>query len=142
MGSNPAEDLAYLLHLTVDSSVPVVVTAAQRRRGEPSEDATRNLLDALSVAASPEAQGHGTLLVANELVHGARDVTKQLVSRLDTWRSGDLGALGLVSEGQAVMSRTPRRRHTTCNAWPRWPDWGRRCRTVRPRAMTSARRRR
>jgi L-asparaginase len=113
VGSNQAEDLAYFLHLTVRSDQPVVVTAAQRKRGAPSEDATRNFVDALTVAASPEARGAGVTLTANELIHPAREVTKNVVSRTDTWQSLDTGALGIVSEDRAFFYRLPVRRHTT-----------------------------
>ena len=111
-GSNTSEETAYFLHLVIDSDKPIVVTAAQRQRTTRSEDSSRNFIDAVITAGSPDARGKGVLLVVNELIHSARDVTKNVVSRVDTWQSQDVGALGIVSGGEAVFYRAPTRRHT------------------------------
>lgn len=111
-GSNQSEDLAYFLNLTIATERPIVVTAAQRQRTTLSEDATRNLIDAVVTARSAAAAGKGVLLVANELIHPAREVTKSVVSRVDSWQSPDTGALGIVSDDDAVFYRAPLRRHT------------------------------
>jgi L-asparaginase len=111
-GSNQTEDLAYFLHLVLDVEVPVVVTAAQRKRDELSEDATRNLLDAARVAADPATAGKGVVVVVNELIHSAREVTKEVVSRVDAWSSAEFGALGIVSQDRVAYYRAPTRRHT------------------------------
>ena len=112
-GSNTSEETAYFLHLVIDSDKPIVVTAAQRQRTTRSEDSSRNFIDAVITAGSPDARGKGVLLVANELIHSARDVTKNVVSRVDAWESLDVGALGIVSGREAVFYREPTRRHTT-----------------------------
>lgn len=112
IGSNTSEEMAYFLNLVLDTDKPVVVTAAQRQRTTRSEDSSRNFIDALITAATPEAGGKGALLVANELIHSGREVTKNVVSRVDTWESLDTGALGIVSGGEAIFYRTPTRRHT------------------------------
>lgn len=112
-GSNTSEETAYFLHLVIDSDKPIVVTAAQRQRTTRSEDSSRNFIDAVITASSPDARGKGVLLVVNELIHSARDVTKNVVSRVDSWQSLDVGALGIVSGGEAVFYREPTRRHTT-----------------------------
>jgi L-asparaginase len=112
-GSNTSEETAYFLNLVVDSDKPIVVTAAQRQRTTRSEDSSRNFIDAVITASSPDARGKGVLLVVNELIHSARDVTKNVVSRVDSWQSPDVGALGIVSGGEAVFYREPTRRHTT-----------------------------
>jgi L-asparaginase type II len=113
IGSNTSEEMAYFLNLAVHSDKPIAVTAAQRARGSRSEDSSRNFIDAVITASSPDARGKGVMLVVNELIHSARDVTKSVVSRVDTWQSPDIGALGVVSGGKAVFYRTPTRRHTT-----------------------------
>ena len=112
VGSNTSEDTAYFLHLVIDSDKPIVVTAAQRQRTTRSEDSSHNFIDAVITAGSPDARGKGVLFVANELIHSARDVTKNVVSRVDAWQSLDVGALGIVSGREPVFYRAPTRRHT------------------------------
>jgi len=111
-GSNTSEETAYFLNLVLDTEVPVIVVAAQRQRTTLSEDGSRNLYDAVRVAAHPDARGHGVLLVVNEMIHAARDVTKTISYRPETWDSGDLGALGLADIDRIRFYRTPRSRHT------------------------------
>lgn len=114
VGSNGMEELAYFLHLTVKSVKPVVLTAAQRRHGTLGADGDRNLLDAITVAGSPQARGHGVLAVVNEEIHSARDVTKTIAHRVNAWTSRDLGDLGLVDAGgQVSFYRSPLKKHTT-----------------------------
>lgn len=113
IGSNTSEDMAYFLNLVADTDKPLVVTAAQRQRTTRSEDASRNFIDAVVTATDPDTAGKGVVLVANELIHPAREVTKNVVSRVDTWESLDTGALGIISGGDAVYYRQPTRRHTT-----------------------------
>jgi L-asparaginase len=111
-GSNTSEETAYFLSLTVSSDKPVVVTAAQRQQTTLGQEGTRNLYDAIKVAASPNARGKGTMLVVNELIHPARDVTKRVSVRVDTWDSGDTGALGLVDADQVTFYHQPVYKHT------------------------------
>ena len=112
-GSNTSEETAYYLSLVVDSDKPVVVTAAQRQQNTLGEEGSRNLFDAVKVAAAPEAAGKGVMLVVNEMIHAARDVTKRVSVRVETWDSGDLGVLGLVDKDQVTFYRTPTYPHTT-----------------------------
>lgn len=93
-GSNTSEETAYFLHLTLDTDLPVVVTAAQRNIGKLGSEGFKNLYDAVRVAADPTAGDRGVMLVANEEIHGARDVTKVVASRPDAWRSPNEGRLG------------------------------------------------
>ena len=111
-GSNTSEETSYFLNLVTEGTKPVVVTGAQRQQNTLGEEGSRNLLDAVKVAASPGAQGKGVLLVVNEMIHAARDVTKRISSRIETWDSGDLGVLGLVDKDQVTFYRTPTYKHT------------------------------
>jgi len=111
-GSNTSEETAYFLNLVLDTDKPVVIVGAQRQRTTLSEDGSRNLYDAVRVAAHPDARGRGVLLVVNETIHAARDVTKTISYRMETWNSGDLGALGLVDTDRIRFYRTPTSRHT------------------------------
>jgi L-asparaginase len=109
-GSNTVEETAYFLSLTVKSDKPVVLTAAQRQFTTLSSDSPKNFLQAVRVAVSDEARGKGALVVVNDMIHAARDVTKTLSYRLETYDSRDLGALGLVDEDKVSFYRAPTRR--------------------------------
>jgi L-asparaginase len=112
-GSNTVEETAYFLSLTVKSDKPLVLTAAQRQFTTLSSDSPKNFLQAVKVAASDAARGKGTLVVANDAIHAARDVTKLMTYRVDTYNSRDLGMLGYVDDDQVTFYRQPLRKHTT-----------------------------
>ncbi len=110
-GTFTAEETAYFLHLTVGSEKPVVLACSQRKHTTIGNDGDRNLLDAVRVAAAPEAKGKGVLLVLNEEIHSAREVTKTN-QRPSGFVSGGLGLLGSVEDDQVSFYRAPTRRHT------------------------------
>lgn len=111
-GSNTAEETAYFLNLTVDTDRPVVVTAAQRNHDTVGNDGDRNLLDAVRVAGDHDAAGRGALVVVNDQVHHAREVTKTASGRPDAWTSGEHGVLGLTDKrGLLRFYRRTERRH-------------------------------
>ncbi len=113
-GTATLEETAYFLHLTVKSERPVVVTGAMRPPSALGTDADLNLLDAIRLAACPEAAGRGALTVLNNEIQSARDVTKANAFRVETFTSRELGFLGYVdSDGQVVFYRNVTRRHTT-----------------------------
>lgn len=101
-GSNTVEETAYFLHLTVPTATPVVLTAAQRNHRLVGNDGDRNLLDAVLVAGTETARGRGSMVVVNDEIHSARDVTKTASGRPDAWSSGNRGVLGLVDKHDNV----------------------------------------
>jgi L-asparaginase len=113
-GTSTLEETAYFLNLTVKSCRPVVVTGAMRPPTAMSTDADINLYDAIRVAANPQAVGKGVLVVLNNDILAARDAVKMSTSRLDTFKSNDIGFLGYAdSDGDVVFYRAPTRLHTT-----------------------------
>ena len=113
-GTATLEETAYFLHLTVKSTKPVVVTGAMRPPTALSTDADLNLLDAIRVAASPEASEMGVLTILNNEIQCARDVVKTNTFRVETFKPNELGFLGYAdSDGKVVMYRAPLRKHTT-----------------------------
>ncbi len=111
-GSNTVEETAYFLGLTVKSDKPVVLTAAQRQFTTVSSDSPKNFLQAVRVAASDEARGKGALVVTNDVINAARDVSKDISTRLETYSSRDLGALGFVDDDRITFYRLPVKQHT------------------------------
>lgn len=108
-GTATLEETAYLLSLTLPDELPVVLTGAQRPFTALSSDAPMNLVAAVRVAADPAARGLGVLVVLNEEIHAAREVTKTSTGRLQTFRSPDLGALGHVDADRISLWRRPAR---------------------------------
>jgi len=111
-GTDTLEETAYFLDLTVASDKPVVVVGAQRAASERDSDGPRNLLEAVRVAVSSESVGKGTLVVMNGRIDAARDVTKTHTLSVETFRSVEFGALGVVDPDAIRFYRAPTRRQT------------------------------
>jgi L-asparaginase len=111
-GTATLEETAYFLNLTLDVDVPVVVVGSQRPASGLSSDAGMNLLGAVRVAGATEARGLGVLVLLNDEVQAAREVTKASTLRLETFRSHDVGMLGYADpDGRVAIYRRPTRRH-------------------------------
>ncbi len=110
-GTATLEETAYFLNLTVKVSVPVVLVGSQRPSSALSSDAGMNLVNAIRVAASPEARGMGVLAVLNDEIHAAREVTKTSTLRLQTFRTPDFGVLGHADGDAVAFYRRPIRQH-------------------------------
>lgn len=111
-GTATLEETAYFLNLTLKVAVPVVVVGAQRPASGLSSDAGANLLGAVQVAAAAEARGLGVLVLLNDEIQAAREVTKTSTLRLETFRSPDVGMLGYADpDGRTAIYRRPARRH-------------------------------
>jgi L-asparaginase len=108
-GTATLEETAYALSLSLPGDLPVVVTGAQRPFTGLSSDGPMNLVAAVRVAGSPAARGLGVLVVLNDEVHAAREVTKTSTGRMQTFRSPDVGVLGHVDADRVSFWRTPTR---------------------------------
>ncbi|MGD9867130.1 MAG: asparaginase [Hyphomicrobiales bacterium] len=111
-GTDTLEETAFLADLIVDSEKPVVFTGSQRANDEHNSDALSNLTAALKVAMSKQARGMGTLVVFDDTIHAARDVTKIHTMRVGAFRSGENGQLGEIDDGRPIFYRRPARRIT------------------------------
>jgi L-asparaginase len=111
-GTATLEETAYFLGLTLKTDVPVVLVGAQRPATGMGTDAGMNLMNALRVAGAPEARGLGVLVLLNDEIQAAREVSKTSTLRLETFRSHDLGMLGYADpDGRVSIYRRPARRH-------------------------------
>lgn len=111
-GTSTLEETAYFLNLTVKSDRPVVLVGAMRPATAISADGPLNLLNAVRTAVSPDARGKGVLVVLNDEINSARDVTKTNTDRVETFRAPELGLLGYVDDDRVAFYRASTRRHT------------------------------
>ena len=126
-GTDTQEEFAYWLDLTVQSRKPVVTSGSMRPWGAgagPDEDlvfgtdAPANLYNAIKVAASQQTYCFGTVLMLNDEIQAARDVTKSNSYRTDTFQSREYGVLGWIDGNNITLGRAPAR-VTTCDT----EDW-------------------
>ena len=111
-GTDTLEETAYFLNLTVHSDKPVVLTGAMRPATAVSADGPLNLLQAVRLAAEPEAKGKGVLVALNEQILGARDVTKTNTENVATFKAPELGFMGYFAAGEPYFYNASTRRHT------------------------------
>jgi len=111
-GTYTLEELAYFLNLTVLSEKPVVVVGSMRNPSTLGYEGAANLLEGFRVAASADARGKGVLVVLNDEINAAREVTKTDALRLGTFQTRGYGVLGVVDSDRVVFYRGVIRRHT------------------------------
>ncbi len=109
-GTNTLDETAWLLHLTVATDRPIVLTGAMRPASALSADGPLNVLDAVRVAADPATRGLGVLVVLDDTIHGARDVVKANTLRTGAFADGAAGPLGWTDgDGRVVIASRPGR---------------------------------
>ena len=111
-GTDTLEETAFFLHLTVRDTRPVVVVGAMRNPSTLGYEGAANLLEGVRVAAHPNARNQGVLVVLNDEINSARDVTKTDALRLQTFQSRTHGLLGVVDRDRVVFFRQILQRHT------------------------------
>ena len=112
-GTNTLEETAYFLNLTLKTDKPVVIVGSMRPSSAISADGYLNVVNAVRVAADPSSRGRGCLVVMNDSIFNARDVTKNATYRVEAFQSRDLGPLGFAdADGKVVYYHHPARRHT------------------------------
>ncbi|WP_202080038.1 asparaginase [Caldalkalibacillus salinus] len=97
-GTDTLEETAYMLDLLIFSEKPIVVTGAMRSSNELGADGPINLLQSVRVAASKEALNKGVLVVFNDEIHTAKNVTKTHTSNVSTFQSPQYGPIGVTTK--------------------------------------------
>lgn len=113
-GTNTLEETAYFLNLVLKTENPVVLVGSMRPSSAISADGYLNVLNAVRVAADVQSRGRGCLVVMNDRIFNARDVTKNSTYRVEAFESRDLGPLGFAdADGRVIYYHQPVRKHTT-----------------------------
>lgn len=104
-GTDTLEETAYFLDLACNTNKPIVVVGAMRNGSELNYDGPSNLSSAVIVAASDKARGKGVLVVMNDQINSAIEVTKTHTLSLDTFKSLEFGPLGIVDQNKVLFYR-------------------------------------
>lgn len=109
-GTDTLEETAYFLELTTKLEIPIVLTGAMRSSNELGADGVYNLVEAVRVASSEDAKNKGVLVVMNDELHSAVNVTKTSTSSVATFQSPQYGPLGLVTKSMIHFHQAPMKR--------------------------------
>ncbi len=111
-GTDTLEETAYLLDLLLDTPKPVILVGAMRNFSELGYDGSSNLAAAICTALSPNSIRKGVLVVMNNEVNAASQVTKTNTLSLDTFKSPEFGPLGIVDNDEVIYYRNMPERQT------------------------------
>jgi L-asparaginase len=112
-GTDTLEETAYFLSLVVKSDKPVILVGSMRPATAISADGPANLYNAVALAASAEARGHGPMIVIDDEIHYAREAQKTNTTELDTFHSPNRGRAGVMNVGKIEFFSQNTTRHTT-----------------------------
>ena len=104
-GTDSLEETAFLLDLNVITEKPIVLVAAMRNASELGFDGPSNIAAAIGTAASDNARNKGCLVVLNNEVNAASEVTKSHTLSLNTFKSMEFGPLGVVDNDEVIFYR-------------------------------------
>jgi L-asparaginase len=109
-GTDTMEETTYFLDLTLPGDKPVIVTGAMRPSDMAGADGPANLTSAVRAASDPRARGRGAMLLMDDRLFAARDVTKTNSTRVETFQAPDRGPLAIVDpEGLFYTRPSPGR---------------------------------
>lgn len=111
-GTDTMEATSYFLDLTVKSKKPIVFVGAMRSGSSMSADGPMNIFNAVNVAIDKQTAGKGVVVVMNDEIHSAREVTKVNTSRVNAFASPNTGKIGTVYYGNVHYYMNPTRKHT------------------------------
>ncbi|MDR1761006.1 MAG: type II asparaginase, partial [Bacteroidales bacterium] len=112
-GTDTQEETAYFLNLTVKSDKPVVLVGSMRPSTAISADGPRNIYNAVSCAVDKSSKGKGVMVVMDDKILGADDLSKTNTLSVGTFANPNFGELGIMYNGKPIYSRESMKRHTT-----------------------------
>lgn len=106
-GTDTLEETAYMIDMAASTQKPICVTGAMRGASETSPDGPGNILAAVQTAVAEDAYGQGVLVVLNDEIHTAAEVTKTHSTSVKTFDSPFWGPIGRVYFDRVVIKRHP-----------------------------------
>jgi len=116
-GTDTLEETGYFLSLVIRSTKPVVMVGSMRPATGTSADGPANIYNAVAVAAHPKARGRGVLVLLNDEIHYAREVTKTNTTQLDTFKSPNRGKAGMTNAGRVYFYDPLATTHTSASVF-------------------------
>ncbi|HFU7118423.1 TPA: asparaginase [Staphylococcus aureus] len=114
-GTDMLEETAFLLDLILGIEQPVVITGAMRSSNEIGSDGLYNYISAIRVASDEKARHKGVMVVFNDEIHTARNVTKTHTSNTNTFQSPNHGPLGVLTKDRVQFHHMPYRQQALEN---------------------------
>ncbi|KFZ26828.1 MAG: putative L-asparaginase [Candidatus Izimaplasma bacterium HR2] len=104
-GTDVLEETAFYMNSVIKSKKPVVLTGSMKNASELGYDGLTNLVSSVKVCLSFYSIGKGTLVVMNDTINSATEVTKTHTMSLDTFKSVEFGPLGIIDHGEVIYYR-------------------------------------
>ncbi|HBM8032744.1 asparaginase [Staphylococcus aureus] len=114
-GTDTLEETAFLLDLILGIEQPVVITGAMRSSNEIGSNGLYNYISAIRVASDEKARHKGVMVVFNDEIHTARNVTKTHTSNTNTFQSPNHGPLGVLTKDRVQFHHMPYRQQALEN---------------------------
>ncbi|HGZ9945721.1 TPA: asparaginase [Staphylococcus aureus] len=114
-GTDTLEETAFLLDLILGIEQPVVITGAMRSSNEIGSDGLYNYISAIRVASDEKARHKGVMVVFNDEIHTARNVTKTHTPNTNTFQSPNHGPLGVLTKDRVQFHHMPYRQQALEN---------------------------
>ncbi len=96
-GTDTMEETAFFLDLTLETDIPVIMTGAMRSSNEVGSDGLYNFMAAIRTATHEDSKGKGLLVVFNDEIHTAREVTKIHTTNAAAFHSVTTGPIGTIT---------------------------------------------
>ncbi|MFO7969665.1 MAG: asparaginase [Candidatus Izemoplasmatales bacterium] len=104
-GTDTLEETAFFLDTAIETDHPIILTGSMKSSSDLGFDGINNLVSAILVARSTKSRGRGVLVVMNDQINAASEVTKSNTLTLDTFKSLDYGPLGIVDNHEVHYHR-------------------------------------
>ncbi|MBF7024107.1 asparaginase [Staphylococcus kloosii] len=112
-GTDTLEEVAYFLHLILNTHKPVIMVGAIRPATSIGSDGLINLYHSLNVAIHPDSAEKGVLIVMNSRILSAKFVTKVNTTMTDAFTALEAGAIGnIVGDNIYYFYNRPNFKHT------------------------------